>query len=371
MSDPIIPPADFSLGLLNVHGDLSLIAKALPKAQMALGTVTKDKNAKVKMKSGGEYSYAYSDLSNVLEAVLPAFNGAGIAILQPPSQIISPGNRDTIGKVQVTTLLVHESGAVLWGDMEMTPGDTTPQAIGSAITYARRYAILAFCGVAPEDDDGARASQRPAREEYDQRPAQRAAQEPRPAAQTTEHAPGQPSIDEVRAHMNRAMLELQMKPDSESTKIMIAHVTRERAETMPVATAVEQLSYDESREAMRLLRGKIKQRDAAAAAPKDAMAAQPADGAGEVNGAEPAAAAPAAAPTAEVDPNAVKNAPDVATAMSELAKVSESASDFCTACGGKRGPGGELIHLWTPLGEPCHEDKSAMAEQFREMEGAK
>lgn len=66
--------------------------------------------------------------------------------------------------VTVTTLLAHASGQWISSDLTMTAQRQikdgggwekldTPQAIGSCITYARRYALAAMAGVAPEDDD--------------------------------------------------------------------------------------------------------------------------------------------------------------------------------------------------------------------------
>jgi hypothetical protein len=47
------------------------------------------------------------------------------------------------------------------GTLTMKPVKSDPQGIGSCITYARRYSLAAMVGVAPEDDDGNAASQKP------------------------------------------------------------------------------------------------------------------------------------------------------------------------------------------------------------------
>jgi hypothetical protein len=61
-------------------------------------------------------------------------------------------------RVWVDTLLTHSSGQWIGGTVSVTAREDTPQAIGSAITYLRRYALQSFVGVAPEDDDGNLAS---------------------------------------------------------------------------------------------------------------------------------------------------------------------------------------------------------------------
>jgi hypothetical protein len=69
--------------------------------------------------------------------------------------------------VAVRTMLLHTSGQWIASRYVMPIGDKlTPQAIGSAITYARRYALSAIVGIAPDDDDdGNAASVTPARQE--------------------------------------------------------------------------------------------------------------------------------------------------------------------------------------------------------------
>jgi hypothetical protein len=61
--------------------------------------------------------------------------------------------------VTVVTTLAHSSGEWIRGRLKMLPKDMSPQGFGSAITYARRYALAAIAGVAQIDDDGNAASQ--------------------------------------------------------------------------------------------------------------------------------------------------------------------------------------------------------------------
>jgi hypothetical protein len=92
------------------------------------------------------YKSKYADLASVWNAVREPLGKFGLAILQMPS---ADG-----AKVTITTMLAQSSGQWISSDLTMTAKDDTPQAVGSAITYARRYALQSFAGVAPEDDDG-------------------------------------------------------------------------------------------------------------------------------------------------------------------------------------------------------------------------
>lgn len=58
----------------------------------------------------------------------------------------------------VSTIIMHTSGEWISGELAMNPVKADPQGIGSAVTYARRYGLSAFVGIAPEDDDGNAAS---------------------------------------------------------------------------------------------------------------------------------------------------------------------------------------------------------------------
>ena len=61
--------------------------------------------------------------------------------------------------VIVETIFIHESGERLECGMLHFPAvKSDPQGYASALTYARRYSLMAACGIAPEDDDGNQAS---------------------------------------------------------------------------------------------------------------------------------------------------------------------------------------------------------------------
>lgn len=112
---------------------------AYVKAQAEMGSVFKGAvNPAFKSK--------YADLATVIDAVAPAFNQNGLAIIQSPS---FDGE-----VVTVETVIAHTGGGFMRSALSIRPAKQDAHGIGSAVTYARRYALLALSGVAPEDDDG-------------------------------------------------------------------------------------------------------------------------------------------------------------------------------------------------------------------------
>lgn len=124
---------------------LSNIAAALAAAQAEIGGAAKSK-------VNPHFKSSYADLSEVMDACRAALTKNGIAVVQMPS---ADGPAVTL-----RTMLLHKSGEYLDSSLTMTATQNTPQAIGSAITYARRYALAAMVGIAPEDDDGNAATHR-------------------------------------------------------------------------------------------------------------------------------------------------------------------------------------------------------------------
>lgn len=120
------------------------IAAAMVKAQKAFGPA-------LKTNTNPHFKSKYADLSACVEAVIDALNDAGIALIQ----VTHP---DETG-VTVETMFLHESGEqISSGKLHVPASKQDPQGYGSALTYARRYSLMAACGIAPEDDDGNSAS---------------------------------------------------------------------------------------------------------------------------------------------------------------------------------------------------------------------
>ena len=133
---------------------LDELAPALVAAIAAMPSIAKSSKAEIPTKAGGKYSYAYAGLAEHLDAIRPVLAAHGLAVLQPTSNTEQ-------GVPIVSTVVMHVSGQYISSTLAMKPSNADAQSVGSAITYARRYALAATLSIATEDDDGAHAS-RPA-----------------------------------------------------------------------------------------------------------------------------------------------------------------------------------------------------------------
>lgn len=124
------------------------IHAALAAAQSEFTTV-------IKNKTNPAFKSRYADLQSIIDAVRPALNKHGLFLTQK----VTTEN----GMLSVETVLVHESGeSISSGALTVeTAGGAGPkgvQALGSAMTYARRYSLSAFLGITAEDDDDGNAA---------------------------------------------------------------------------------------------------------------------------------------------------------------------------------------------------------------------
>lgn len=127
---------------------IDALAAALAAANTEIVNPPRNREVKVTMKSGGTYTFKYATLDGILDGVRPILASHGLSIVQ------TTGESEN-GCVVGTTLL-HASGQ--WMQFE-TPAFFDPaggaQAYGSAVSYARRYAVTSLlCLAADEDDDG-------------------------------------------------------------------------------------------------------------------------------------------------------------------------------------------------------------------------
>lgn len=120
------------------------LAMALNKAQAAMGGATKDSKNPF-------FKSSYADLGSVVAAIKEPFATNGLSYTQFP---IEDG-----GRIGVETILMHESGEWMSNSFTVNLTKQDAQGAGSAITYARRYALQAIAGIPSEDDDGNAASQ--------------------------------------------------------------------------------------------------------------------------------------------------------------------------------------------------------------------
>lgn len=128
---------------------IAALSKALTQVQ---GSV----EGAVKGKVNPAFKSKYADLTSVWEACREPLVMNGLSVVQFPGEMID--NRMTL-----TTQLSHESGEWMRCTLSIPLTKADAQGYGSAVTYARRYALAAVVGVCPEDDDGNAASRGAAR----------------------------------------------------------------------------------------------------------------------------------------------------------------------------------------------------------------
>ncbi len=132
--------------MIETSQEFTEVAKALVEVQKVLQGAKKDSlNPFHKSK--------YADLTSVWEACREPLTANGLSVVQ------TVGSAEN-GYLQLTTMLLHTTGQFVRDTLVMKLKEDTPQGVGSAITYARRYALASIVGVCPEDDDGESATRK-------------------------------------------------------------------------------------------------------------------------------------------------------------------------------------------------------------------
>ena len=131
---------------MNRSESIAALSAALSKAQGVMEGAKKDGD-------NPHFKSKFATLASVWDACRKPLADNGLSVVQ------SPGGSGA--GLTVVTVLMHESGEWMEGMFTMTPTKDDPQGVGSCLTYARRYALAAMVGVAPEDDDGNEASAKP------------------------------------------------------------------------------------------------------------------------------------------------------------------------------------------------------------------
>jgi hypothetical protein len=142
-----LPPAAASASQAITSSEVGEILAALANAQAEYTQVTKRRQADL----GPRGRYSYANLGDVAEAVMPALRKHGIYVMQIPT-----------GPLLVTRLSHGPSGQWIEGSIRIVQpqdGRGGIQALGSALTYLRRYTLTAMLGIVPEDDDDGAAAQ--------------------------------------------------------------------------------------------------------------------------------------------------------------------------------------------------------------------
>lgn len=174
------------------------LAEALLALQADLPTVAKRQTAKVET-TKGSYSYKYAGLQAVSSAILPRLNQLGLIFTARPTLVD--------GRPVLLCELIHvASGERLPAEYPIAVAPNAPaQAIGSAISYGRRYCLCAMVGVvAEEDDDGRAASMR-----YDEPEPPRRERQPAESASSKTAEPrmiSDPQLKKLGTMMTRARI---------------------------------------------------------------------------------------------------------------------------------------------------------------------
>ena len=130
---------------MNTSEQINELAAALCKAQgQMVGAAKAADNPFFKSR--------YSDLASVMEAIRKPFADNGLSFIQAPAF--------SDGRVAITTRIMHSSGQWIESTLDVPVAKNDAQAVGSAISYGKRYALQSMAGVPSIDDDGEAAVNR-------------------------------------------------------------------------------------------------------------------------------------------------------------------------------------------------------------------
>lgn len=144
------------------------LAKALAKAQADIEKARKSSK-------NPHYKSSYADLSDIIDACRDALSENGLSVSQWPDVIE--------GEKGLTSILMHTSGQWISSFFPFIIEKPTMQGMGSAITYAKRYALSAIVGIAETDDDGNEAEKYPAKPKQTAAPIVTPVKKPQPSKQ--------------------------------------------------------------------------------------------------------------------------------------------------------------------------------------------
>jgi hypothetical protein len=168
----------------DMGNDISALLKAFLAAQAQVRGAKKDAQ-------NPHFKSDYATLESVITAIKDPLNSNGLAFIQMPATCQNGGLR-------LVTRIYHMGGQFIESDFEVPLPKADPQGVGSALTYARRYALMAMMGIAPEDDDGNSATPK-------KRSAKKAPTKSKPKPDETT-LPDPLSDDEIRAEIGELIL---------------------------------------------------------------------------------------------------------------------------------------------------------------------
>ena len=181
--------------------NLAKLGEALAKAQGAMRSAKKDAE-------NPHFRSRYADLASIWDAIRAPLADNGLSVIQRVSTAQDG--------VTVRTTLLHSSGESVSDDCWLPVAQQTPQAFGSAITYARRYSLSALVGVAAdEDDDGNAASAGASTKRFSP-----------PPESGKKAAPSQASAKDVRAAKPGPIADVKSGESEDAAKARLARAHR-------------------------------------------------------------------------------------------------------------------------------------------------
>lgn len=127
------------------------ISAAIAKSWSQIETPKHNSTVKVTTKNGGSYSFDYTDLNGIFEAVREVYKEHGIAIVQNSYTEVTPNGLLAC----VETMFLHSSGEWVKSYPIKFVAAQSMQDFGGQITYMKRYSLSAMLGIATEKDDDA------------------------------------------------------------------------------------------------------------------------------------------------------------------------------------------------------------------------
>lgn len=128
----------------NSSPELGELFKAISKAQIKIVSPVFDKEAKIPMKRGGQFTFKYASLNAVQTALKGPLSENGICYMQFPT---SNGN-----KVSIETIVGHSSGQWMSRKFNLSASSSDVKEIGSCVTYAKRYSLCAIFNLTAQED---------------------------------------------------------------------------------------------------------------------------------------------------------------------------------------------------------------------------
>lgn len=132
------------------EGESFVLSPEIGELFAALSLAQGVMHAASKSASNDYYKSKYADLESVMAVIREPFSSHGLSV----TQVLRPTSKGTM----LITVLGHKSGQWVRSECPIRPEKNTIHAIGSAITYMRRYCLSAIAGVSTADDDGNAAS---------------------------------------------------------------------------------------------------------------------------------------------------------------------------------------------------------------------